>query len=99
MSSKPGQGIGCAVAMVIINALLIGFIALGFAEGPYSSRGQELWYRYGSLGFLLAGAILPAVALALGARRPAGLTVALTVWMLVVLVACLGYVSMSGGGV
>jgi hypothetical protein len=85
--------------MVIVNALLIGLIAVAFAEGPYSSRGQELWYRYGSLGFLLAGAILPAVALALGARRSVGLTVGLTVWMLAVLLACLGYASISGGGV
>ena len=92
-------GAGCAVAMAALNCLLMGFVASGFAFGPYSSWEQEVWYRYGSIGFLLCGAILPAVALALGARRFEGANIALTLWMILALCAFLTYGFLSGGGV
>jgi hypothetical protein len=82
-----------------LNTVLMGLMASSFAIGPYSSWAQELWYRYGSLGFLLCGAILPALALALGARRSRTATNALTVWMIVALFLCFGYAFRSGGGV
>jgi len=93
------QGFGCAVSVIALNTLLMGLLASTFVRGPYSSWGQEVWYRYGSLGFLLFGAILPAVALALGARRSRPLIIALTVWMLATLFFSLAYALMSGGGV
>jgi hypothetical protein len=93
------SGIGCVIAVIALNALLMGSLVSVFAFGPYSSLEQELWYRYGSLGFLLFGAILPAVALAFGARRSSTLMLLLISWMLCVLVAFLGYAMMSGGGV
>lgn len=93
------QGFGCTVSMIGLNILLMGLLASSFARGPYSSWGQELWYRYGSLGFLLFGAILPAVALILGAGRSRSLTIALTVWMLGALFFCSAYALSSGGGV
>lgn len=92
-------GIGCVLAVIALNALLMGSLAAGFAFGPYSSLGQEIWYRYGSLGFLFFGAILPAVALVLGARRSSTLMLLLIPWMLCILVVFLGYAMMSGGGV
>lgn len=82
-----------------INALLIGLLAFSFAWGPYSSPQQELWYRYGSIGFLLAGAVLPATALWLGAMRSQRAIVAIIVWMIAVLAACVVYAFLSGGGV
>jgi|KBSSwiStaDraftv2_1062776.scaffolds.fasta_scaffold04003_2 hypothetical protein len=93
------SGIGCALSILAVNAVVIGFLASSFAEGPYSSLGQELWYRYGSLGFLLSGVILPAIALLLGASRSRGATIALTIWMMVTLFLCFGYALNSGGGV
>lgn len=93
------HGLGGAAWLIGLNTLLMGLIASSFAVGPYSSWAQELWYRYGSLGFLLSGAILPALALALGARRSRTATKALTVWMIVTLFLCFGYAFGSGGGV
>ena len=90
---------GCATAALALNTVLMGLLALSFGSGPYSSREQEIWYRYGSLGFLLIGAILPAFALALGARRSPALSTALAFWMVAVLFAFIYYAMMSGGGV
>ena len=85
--------------MLVINGLLMGLLALGFTQGPYSSREQELWYRYGSMAFLLGGAVLPAVALLLGANRRPWAIILLTVWMVAALFAFLVYAFYSGGGV
>jgi hypothetical protein len=85
--------------VIALNTVLMGFLASSFARGSYSSWGQEVWYRYGSLGFLLFGAILPALALVSGARRSPRLIIALTVWMLAALFFCFYYALMSGGGV
>jgi fatty acid desaturase len=85
--------------MLAINALLIGLLAFSFSHGPYSSREQELWYRYGSIGFLIAGAILPVIALWFGALRSQWAVIALTTWMIIVLIACFLYALFSGGGV
>lgn len=93
------QGLGCAVSMIGLNILLMGLLASTFARGPYLSWGQEVWYRYGSLGFLLFGAVLPAVVLTLGAGRSRSLIIALTVWMLGALFFCFAYALNSGGGV
>lgn len=94
-----GGGIGCVIALIALNALLMGLLVSAFAFGQYSSVGQEIWYRYGSLGFLFGGAIMPAVALALGARRSPVFMLILMPWMLVALFAFCVYAMMSGGGV
>ncbi len=98
MNEKSGSS-GCALVMIGINALLIGLLAFSFSQGPYSSREQELWYRYGSIGFLLAGAAFPAIALWLGAKRFQWAIVALTGWMIAILMACFVYAMASSGGV
>ncbi|TVV75654.1 hypothetical protein FOY91_06500 [Sphingomonas solaris] len=92
-------GFGCLLTILVINALLMGLFALGFTQGPYSSREQELWYRYGSIGFLTGGVVLPAYALLLGGKRASWTIVPLTVWMVAALFAFLVYVFYSGGGV
>ena len=98
MTEKP-SGTGCMLVMLGINALLIGLLAFSFSVGPYSSRGQELWYRYGSIGFFVAGVVIPAIAMRLRPMRsPSGIT-AITVWMIAVLSACFIYALRSGGGV
>jgi hypothetical protein len=91
-------GIGCALAVLGFNALLIGFVAASYMQGPYSSDGQKLWYRYGSLAFFVVGAVVPAIAIiaARRSRRVLGFSVAL---MAATLVAFVWYVGMSGGGV
>ena len=85
--------------MLGINSLLIGLAALSFSQGPSSSTEQELWYRYGSLGFLLVGAIVPAIALLSGARKSALASNLLTAWMCTALFGFLIYAFYSGGGV
>jgi hypothetical protein len=92
------EGIGCAWALLGVNALLMGLLAASSATGPYSTSEQELWYRYGSLGFLLAGAVLPAIAL-FAARRSRWVVIVSTSWMFAVLLAFAWYAMMSGGGV
>lgn len=91
-------GIGCALAALGLNTLLIGLLTASFTQGPYSSAEQELWYRYGSLGFLFAGVIVPAVAL-LVARRSRVVPGASVAWMALTLIAFVYYAMMSGGGV
>ena len=62
--------VGRAWTMLVVNVVVIGFLTASMVQGPYSSREQELWYRYGSLGLFVAGVILPAVSpLASGDRR------------------------------
>ena len=85
--------------MLAVNTLLIGLLASSFSQGPYSSHGQEVWYRYGSIGFLLVGAVLPGAALIFGARRSLIASALLIVWMLATLGAAFWYAIMSGGGV
>jgi len=92
------NGAGCVLIMLTINVLLMGLLSFSFSHGPYSSPEQETWYRYGSIGFLLAGAVLPAIAFWLGARRTQWAVVALTVWMFAALIAWFGYALLSGGG-
>ena len=87
------------IALIALNALVMGFLVLGFAFGSYSSFGQEVWYRYGSLGFLICGAILPAAVLVLRARRSPGMMLLMISWLFFTLVACVAYAMMSGGGI
>ena len=94
-SRPPG---GCAVAMLAINTALIGLLTASMTQGPYSSHEQEIWYRYGSLGFFVAGSVLPAIALFAG-RRSRWVTVASIAWMAAILLAFLWYAMMSSGGV
>ncbi|HYW15123.1 MAG TPA: hypothetical protein VE891_03075 [Allosphingosinicella sp.] len=65
----------------------------------YSSWGQELWYRYGSLAFLASGALVPALALSLGAQRKRAMPGALVAWMAMTLAAFACYAVWSGCGV
>jgi hypothetical protein len=88
---------GCALAILAVNTALIGLATASFTQGPYYSHEQELWYRYGSLGFLMVGVVIPAVALFAGRRS--GLVVGASVaWMAMTLFAFIYYAMMSGGG-
>lgn len=87
------------IGMMLTTALLTGVAALSLGQGPYSSLGQEIWYRFGSIGFVVAGAGIPAAALWLGARRSIYAMLALLLWMVLVLCGWLFYLMMSGGGV
>ena len=90
--------VGCAFAILAINTALIGLATASFTQGPYSSHEQELWYRYGSLAFLMGGVVAPAVALFAGrkSRIVIGGSVA---WMAMTLIAFIYYVGLSSGGV
>ena len=74
------KGRGCSVTLACFNVAAMGLLASSFAFGPFSSAGQEFWYRYGSIGFLLLGAIIPAGALLFGTRRYPAVTTGATVW-------------------
>lgn len=91
------EGIGCGWMLVAINTALMGLCAASFVRGPFSSFEQELWYRYGSITFLLAGAALPAVILFRGGPR--WLVYATVPWMLTALLSFAAWVMMSGGGI
>lgn len=95
---KRVEGIGCSWALLGLNTVLMGLLAVSFGQGPYSSGQQTLWYRYGSLGLFLAGAVLPAVALVAG-RRSFRIVAVATAWMLLTLLAFAWFAMMSGGGV
>lgn len=94
---RPG-GVGCAWTMLAVNVVIIGLLTASMVQGPYSNREQELWYRYGSLGFFIAGAALPAVAL-FAVRRSRSVVVASTAWMLAMLLGFVWFGAMSSGGV
>ncbi len=96
---EEGGGFGCAVMLVAFNILVMALVASFFSQGPYSSDVQEYWYRYASIGFLLVGAVLPAIALKLYGRRSALVNQVIVVWGLIALVAFFYYVFHSGGGV
>jgi len=76
----------------------MGFFAASFTQGPYFSHEQERWYRYGSLAFVLAGAVLPAIGL-FAARRSRWIVGASILWMAAIFGAFLWYIALSGGGV
>ena len=92
------SGIGCALAALGVNTLLIGLVTASFTQGPYSSDEQELWYRYGSIAFFVVGSVLPGIALFAWrqSRRVLGASVASMAATLIVFV---WYVTMSRGGV
>lgn len=92
------KGRGCAVILACFNVAAMGLLASSFAFGPYSSAEQELWYRYGSIGFLLLGVIMPAGALLFGARRYPAVIAGATAWMFAIWLPFAGYLLMSGGG-
>ena len=98
-SGLSAQGVGCAYVAAGLNILLMGLVAFSFSHGPYSSWEQEKWYRYGSLGFLVIGALLPAAVLALGARRSPVMIWVIGYWLVFGLLGFSYYALMSGGGV
>lgn len=87
------------VALLAVNAVVMGFFTFSFAQGPYSSVEQELWYRWVSIAFFVGGVVFPA---GLAAIRP--LTVkrnrmAMNIWLAITLFAFFAYLFSSGGGV
>jgi hypothetical protein len=84
--------------MLSVNALLMGLFAASFVRGPYSSSEQELWYRYGSFGFFVAGVVLPATVL-LAAGHSRWVVIACAVWMLTILLGFAWFAMMSGRGI
>ena len=85
--------------MLGINALIIGYFALSFGLGPYSSGEQELWYRGGSLAFLVLGVLLPGGLVILRPEAARKISVTINVWLLIALFAFFPYLLFSGGGV
>lgn len=92
-------GISVVLGLLALNSLLIGLLAWSFTQGPYYNHQQVVWYRYGPLAFLFAGALLPAVALSLGAYRSRRAVGLLVKWMAATLLTCFVYACLSGGGV
>ncbi|WP_207793833.1 hypothetical protein, partial [Polymorphobacter multimanifer] len=98
IEQKHVGGVGCAWTMLAVNVAIIGLLTASMVQGPYSSPEQELWYRYGSLGFLIAGVGLPAFVL-VAIRRSRSVVVSATAWMVAILLAFVWYGAMSSGGV
>lgn len=98
IAQHQNQGEHAVFTLLVANGLLMGLTVAAFVEGPYSSPEQELWYRYGSIGLFVAGAVLPAVILRV-MRRSKPRILLLIIWMAGVFVIYLWYMAMSGGGV
>lgn len=92
------EGIGCVWMTLAVNALFIGLLTALFVQGPFYNKGQEVWYRYYSLGFFMAGVVLPAITVIVF-RRNAKVVFPTTVWMIFVFSCFLGYAMLSGGGI
>lgn len=95
---EKGGDVGNAWKMLAINVAIIGLLTGSMVQGPFSSREQELWYRYGSLSFFSAGVVLPAFAL-LAFRRSRAVVVVSKAWMVVILLGFWWFAAMSSGGV
>ena len=85
--------------LVAINAVIIGLFTFSFAQGPYSSSEQELWYRWISIAFLIVGVLLPAGLVFLRPQSAKRVGVAINIWLVTTLFAFLVYLMLSGGGV
>lgn len=85
--------------MILVNAVAIGFFAFTLVAEPLPAGHPLIRLRDGSLGFLALGVLLPALVLALFARRSRYVPVAMTLWMLTVLAAFFVYAAIFGGGV
>ncbi len=91
--------LGCARTVAVVNMIPMGLMAYTFPMMTYSNADQERGYRGGSLAFLILGAILPMCGLLLMRRGYWGNIKALIAWMLFAMLAFMGYVLMSGGGI
>lgn len=94
-----GTALGCLGIIGCFNLVLMGLLASTFAVGPYASVRQEIWYRGGSISFVMFGAVLPMAAALVFARRSPKWASALALWMFAALLAFVGYAFMSGGGI
>ena len=92
------EGFGCAWLTLSVNAIFIGLLTASFVQGPFNSKEQEVWYRYYSLGFFVAGVVLPTIAMIVF-RRNAKVVLPSTVWMIIVFSCFRGYAMLSGGGI
>lgn len=90
--------VGDAWTMLVVNVIFIGFLATSMVQGPYSSHEQEVWYRYGSICFFIAGVIFPAVVLFV-MRQSRLIVVSANVWMFAILLGFVLFGAMSSGGV
>jgi hypothetical protein len=97
--SQQLHGLGCAAALAVVNLVVMGLITYTFARMSYPNIEQERWYRGGSLAFLILGAIFPICWLVLIRRGRWGSIKAIFAWMFAALLAFMGYVLMSGGGI
>lgn len=84
--------------LVAINAVIIGLFTFSFAQGPYSSGEQELWYRWISIAFLIGGVLLPAGLVFLRPQSAKRISVAINIWMVTTLFAFFPYLMFLGGG-
>jgi hypothetical protein len=97
--SQKLDGLGCAGTIATFNVIVMGFIAYIFSMMPYFNVGQELWYRGGSLTFLILGALVPICWRILIKRGYWGSAKPIAAWMFAALITFIGYVLLSGGGI
>ncbi|WP_184075041.1 hypothetical protein [Sphingomonas prati] len=95
---EPAKGVGDVWTMLIVNAIFIGFCVALIEQLPFQSREQEFWYRCGSLGLIMAGVVLPAVAI-YTIRQSRLVVFCLNAWMSAILIGLLGCGMMLSGGV
>ena len=85
--------------LVAINSVIIGLFTFSFTQGPYSSDGQEFWYRWISIAFLVGGVLLPAGLVFLQPQNAKRVSVAINIWLVTTLFGFFVYLMLSGGGV
>ena len=82
-----------------INIVVMGLFTLLFVQGPFSSFEQEVWYRYGSIGFFLIGAAIPLCAVIFARSYVRRHSLATNITLSATTITYLGYLLFSGGGV
>lgn len=98
LEKSSGEYVGDAWTMLIANGIVLGFLAAATFTASYSGRGQDIWYRFGFLGLLILGVVLPAAALLI--LRQSRMVIRLSnAWMFAVLIGSLYFGAISSGGV
>jgi hypothetical protein len=82
----------------LVAAIVLGFLVAASISGAYSSREQEIWYRFGFAGLFIAGVVLPAAALFV-LRRSRMVIRLLNAWMVAALLGSLYFGAISSGGI
>ena len=97
-AERSGEYVRDAWTMLVVNGIVLGFLAAATFTASYLSREQEIWYRFGFFGLFIIGVVLPAAALMLLRRSRMVIRFA-NASMFAVSIGSLHFGAISSGGV